>query len=266
MDAHGTILIGPGDPPPFERLNEDATAPVLIICDHASRAIPKAMGTLGLDESALDKHIAWDIGAADVARRLAAHLGAMAVLAGYSRLLIDLNRQPGDPGSIPEVSDSIVIPGNQNLRETDQIARTDSFFRPYHDAVSDSLAHLWRVTGVAPALFSVHTFTPTMDGKDREWHVGVLWNRDPRMPQPVIHELRKRPEKLHVGDNEPYSGKLLAYSLDLHAGAAGLPHCAVEIRQDLVDDAAGAEKWAAILAEVLDEVLKIDDLHRVEHF
>jgi len=259
------ILIGPTDPPPFERLNPDGNASVLLICDHASNVIPAAMDNLGLDPSLLKEHIAWDIGAAEVTRRLSDKLNAQAVLAGYSRLVIDNNRQPGDPSSIPATSDETAVPGNRNLEETDQIARTDSFFWPYHHAVADGLAHLWR-TGTPPALLSVHSFTPSFGGEDRPWHIGVLWNRDPRMAEPLIHELRKRPEGFPVGDNQPYSGKLLAYSLDFHAGAAGLPHCAVEIRQDLLASDQDCENWATVLAETLALVLAIPDLHKVVHY
>lgn len=258
-------LIGPVDPPPFEHFNAEGTAPVLLICDHANNAIPRAMDGLGLGEEELGHHIAYDIGAAEIARRLAGKLNAAAFLAGYSRLLIDANRQPGDPSSIAGISDGITVPGNRNLSEADQVARTENFFWPYHHAIADGVAHLWR-TGTAPALFSVHTFTPSMNGEDRYWHISVLWNRDPRMAEPLIHELRRREPDLHVGDNQPYSGKEVAYSLDLHAGAAGLPHAAVEIRQDLAETKEGAERWAELLSGSLAEILAIPDLHRVEHY
>lgn len=259
-------LIGPGDPPAFELVNKDGAASMLLVCDHASRAIPAAMGTLGLNQEALDRHIAWDIGAAGLTRHLSDRLDAAAVLAGYSRLLIDVNRQDGHPASIPEVSDEIVIPSNRALSETEQRRRVDSFFRPYHSAIADGLAHLWR-RGPAPAMFSVHTFTPSLAGEDRYWHIGVLWNRDPRLAAPLMEKL-KRVEggSLHVGDNEPYSGREIAYTIDMHGGAAGLPNCAVEIRQDLVESPDGVKRWAAILADAFTDILADDKLHRVEHY
>ena len=257
-------LIAPGDPEAFEIINPDGAATMLIVCDHASRAFPKAMDFLELDQSQLDRHIAWDIGAAAVTRRLSEKLDAAAVLAGYSRLLIDVNRQPGDPQSIPKISDTTMIPGNMALNENEQLARVESFFWPYHHAVTNSLAHLWR-RGPAPAFFSVHSFTPTLGGQDRFWDIGVLWNRDPRLGVPLMDKLN-RIEGLHVGDNEPYSGKDVAYTLDLHAGAAGLPNCAVEIRQDLIETPEGVERWAAILSDAFAEILAIESLHRVEHF
>ncbi|MBT3915008.1 MAG: N-formylglutamate amidohydrolase [Rhodospirillaceae bacterium] len=258
-------LIGPSDPAPFELLNPSSEKPMLLVCDHASKAVPSGMNNLGLEEATMNLHVGWDIGAAEVARRLAKDLNCMAVLAGYSRLVIDNNRQPGDPTGIPAASDDIIIPGNQDLSEAEQIARTDQFFWPYHHAITEAIAHLWR-NGLPPAVFSVHTFTPSMNGEDRLWHIGVLWNRDPRMAEPLIQKLRDHGEGFHVGDNQPYSGKDIAFSLDMHAGGAGLPHCAVEIRQDLVTSPSGAEFWAEVLSEVLRDILSIDDLHQVEHF
>ena len=257
-------LVGPGDPPPYQVINPDGEASMLLICDHASRAFPASMGILGLEEKDLDRHIAYDIGAAAVTRKMSEKLDVAAVLAGYSRLLIDVNRQPGDPGSIPEISDETVVPGNQNLSEEDQERRIESFFWPYHHAVTNALAHLWR-RGPAPALFSIHSFTPSLGGEDRYWDIGVLWNRDPRLAVPLIEKLNAVGD-LHVGDNEPYSGKDIAYTIDLHAGAAGLPNCAVEIRQDLIETESGVEYWANILSDIFRDILAVDNLHKVEHF
>jgi predicted N-formylglutamate amidohydrolase len=260
-------LIGPGDPAPFEVVNRDGRRPILLICDHASNAIPRAMDGLGLDDEALGRHIAYDIGAAGVTRRLSARLGAPAVLSGYSRLLIDPNRAPGDPQSVLAVSDAIPIPGNEGLSEQDILDRAHTFHAPYHQAVDDTLAHLWR-KGTVPALFSIHTFTPSLGGQDRYWHVAVLWNRDPRLARPLMEGLSRRGEYggLHVGDNEPYSGRDLAYSIDSHGQAAGLPYCAIEIRQDLVETDVGQDLWADILGDVLEEILADPGLHRVEHY
>lgn len=255
-------MIGPDDPPPFEVCNPDGTAPILLVCDHASRVLPAAVGRLGLPLEALQRHIAYDIGAADLTRMLAAHLDAPAVLAGYSRLLIDLNRQPGDPQSILEESDGIPIPGNQGLGEAEQEARASLFHWPYHHAIDTQFAHLRR-RGPEPLLFSIHTFTPSFGGRNRLWDIGVLWNRDPRIAVPLL-DLLRRHETLNVGDNEPYSGKDLAYTLNLHAGAAGLPNAAVEIRQDHCETAQGLERWTGFLGEALQKVLKMDHLHKIE--
>lgn len=257
-------LLATGEAAPCEVLNVDGAAPLLLICDHASRAIPAALGTLGVEDKHLARHVAWDIGAGAVARRLSQRLDAAAVLAGYSRLVIDLNRPPGHPQSIPHTSDDVRIPGNQGLSEAEEAERVETFFWPYHHAVNNMLAHLWR-RGTPPLLLSVHSFTPSLKGEVRRWHIGVLWNRDPRLARPLIARLRAH-DDLQVGDNEPYSGADLAYSLDRHAGAAGLPNCAVEIRQDLVADDAGIEIWAERLGDVMQRIIAAEDIFRVEHF
>lgn len=257
-------LIGPDDPPPFILVKPEATRPILLVCDHASRAIPRSLGTLGLDAAALTKHIAWDIGAAELTRRLAQRLNAPAVLASYSRLVIDLNRQPGDPQSILEVSDGVVIPGNVGRDPEAQEARAEAFHWPYHHAVDQAFARLRRA-GPEPLFFSVHTFTPSLGGEDRFWDLGVLWNRDPRIAVPLIEILRER-EGLHVGDNQPYSGKDIAYTLNLHAGAAGLAHCAIEVRQDHCESAAGLDHFADLLAHALERIMAMPNLHSIEQF
>ncbi|MBK8176297.1 MAG: N-formylglutamate amidohydrolase [Rhodospirillales bacterium] len=255
-------LIAPGDPLPFELINPQAVRPILLVCDHASRAIPRRLDHLGLDDKALARHIAWDLGAAALTRRLADRLGAPAVLAGYSRLVIDLNRQPGDPQSIVASSDGVFVPGNAGLSPEDQEARAEAFHWPYHHAVDQAFARLRRA-GPEPVLFSVHTFTPTLGGEDRHWDVGILWNRDPRLAVPLIEILRGTPG-LRIGDNEPYSGRDIAYTLNLHAGAAGLAHCAVEVRQDHCETPEGIDHYADLLAEALARALTSPNVHRIE--
>lgn len=262
--AGQTPLIGPGEPPAFEVINGEGKAPLLLVCDHASNRIPCALSRLGLQPEALRLHIAYDIGAADLTRRLVARLDAPAVFAGYSRLVIDCNRQPGDPQSILAASDGIVIPGNRNLSEDEQEARADAFFWPYHHAIEHLFARLRR-RGPEPLLFSVHTFTPTLGGEDRFWDAGVLWNRDPRMAVPLIAMLRQV-EGLAIGDNQPYAGTDLAYTLNLHAGTAGLAHAAVEVRQDHCETDEQLDRWAEILGDALGRLLGMGNLHRIELF
>jgi len=264
IETAPTTLIGPDDPPPFEVVNAEATAPILLVCDHASRALPAAMNNLGLDEKALSRHIAYDIGAGVLTRLLAERLAATAVLAGYSRLLLDCNRQPGDPQSIPEVSDGTVVPGNLNLSLEEQEARAQCFHWPYHHAIDRAFARLRRI-GPEPLFFSVHTFTPSLGGKDRFWDLGVLWNRDPRIAVPLI-DLLRRHEGLNVGDNEPYSGGEVAYTINLHAGTAGLSNAAVEIRQDHCETREELMRWAELLGDALERIIGMDNLHRIELF
>jgi len=256
-------LIAPGDPPAFHVVNADGAAALQLVCDHASRAVPAALNGLGLDDSQLHRHIAYDIGAADVTRLVSEGLDAQAVLAGYSRLLIDANRPPGDPQSIPEVSDHTPIPGNQGLTDDDQLQRVSELLEPYHDAITEDIARLWR-RGTPPALFSIHSFSPDFGDERRPWDIGVLWNRDPRIAKPLMQKLEAL--SLHVGDNLPYSGHDLAYTLNLHGGAAGLANCAVEINQDQLRDQAGVQRWAGILIDVIGEIMQIDDIHVVREY
>jgi predicted N-formylglutamate amidohydrolase len=260
-------LLGADDAPPFEIVNPGGGAKLLLICDHASRVIPRALGSLGLEESLLMRHIGWDIGAAGVTRRLAALLDCPAVLCGYSRLVIDCNRGLGDATSIPEVSDGIAVPGNAGLTPAARVARVDGIFRPYHAAIAGQLA-AFAARGVVPVFFSVHSFTPVMNGFARPWHVGILWDKDPRLPVPLIAELAAADPRRVVGDNEPYSEREepTGYSVRTHAVPAGLPHAGVEIRQDLIDTEAGIVEWADALAAALRPILARPGLNRVERF
>ncbi|HLO75698.1 MAG TPA: N-formylglutamate amidohydrolase [Magnetospirillum sp.] len=260
---HFTPLDQP-EPAPFERIDGRDDADMLLICDHASAVIPSHYAELGLATADRFAHVAWDIGAAEVTRGLARRLGCPAVLGGVSRLVIDCNRQPGDPSSIPANSCGVPVPGNANLDEAEADARAERWFWPYHQEIGTQLAHLFR-RGTVPAMVSVHSFTPCMGSAARPWHVGVLSNRDVRMSEPVLRALRARPD-LVVGDNQPYSAREINYTLDTHAGAAGLPHVSFEIRQDLVADAPSCAAWADLLAEVLAPVLADPALRRVQVF
>ncbi len=212
------------------------------------------------------RHIAWDIGAAEVTRILAERLDALAVLCGYSRLVIDCNRPPGGPTSIAEISDNTPVPGNRNLDDAAADARMNEVFWPYHHAITQSLAHRWRHGhGQAPALIAIHSFTQVMNGFHRPWHIGILWNRDPRLAVPLLARLRTHPE-LCVGDNEPYSGRNVGFTMDTHGAAAGLPHVEVEIRQDLLADSAGCMHWATVVGDALVAVLQDETLYKVQHY
>lgn len=259
--ASETLLL-PGDPAPYSVLNPGGRAPLVIICDHAGRAIPQVLGDLGLPPAVRDQHIAWDIGIARTAATLARELDAPAVLAGYSRLVIDCNRRLDDPTSIAQESDRIPIPGNRGLDPAQRAARADEIFRPYHGAVAATLdAKL--AAGQVPVLLSLHSFTPVMNGFRRPWHFGVLWNRDPRLPVPLMAALAQLPD-VCVGDNEPYSGRdEHGYSVVAHGEARRLAHALIEIRQDLISDDDGVALWAGKLLQVLPAVLADSALHRL---
>jgi len=258
---HGQYpLIGPGDAPPFLLHNDQGTSPLLLVADHASARFPAAMRQLGLADWVLQHHVTWDIGSDLLTRCLAEQLDAPAILAGFSRLLIDPNRKLDDPSAVPQISDGIVIPGNQDLSEEQRILRVTSFFWPYHNAIAKRLAD-FQQQGVVPAMISVHTCTPVFAQVVRPWHIGVLWDKDPRIALPLMHYLRSI-EGLCIGDNEPYSGRHPHdFTIDHHAEPAGLPHVAIEVRQDLVGDPTGAEKWATVLAGGLRGILAGDSLY-----
>lgn len=258
-------LLGPDDPPPATLLNPDAGGPLLLVCDHASRVIPKALGDLGLDEEQLCRHIAYDIGAAALTRALAARFGAMAVLSGFSRLVVDPNRDLEDPTAIPVVSDDVVIPGNRALDADAQARRVDAIFRPYQEAVGAAVSTI-RARGHVPVMVSVHSFTPAMRGVARPWHIGVLWDHDPRLAVPLMEALR-RDGRWCVGDNEPYSGRdTTGGTVETHATPAGYPNVLLEVRQDLIATPEGVDLWAGILADALEPILASPDLTVIRHY
>lgn len=234
--------------------------PVLFVCDHASNHIPDELDNLGVQDAYMNEHIAWDIGAADVACELGRLFLAPVVLATHSRLVVDCNRNLDDPTAFPAVSDCIDVPGNTNISKTERESRANAFYWPYHHAVRDELRRLEGLAA-APALIGVHSFTPAMDGSSRPWHIGALWDKDDRIAGPLIANLSAL-EGLVVGDNEPYSGRHPAdFTLDHHAEAEGLPHLGIEVRQDLIDTPEGVKKWAGILAKALTPILKDRNLY-----
>jgi predicted N-formylglutamate amidohydrolase len=263
MQQHDYPLIGPEDPAPFTIINESGTAKVLLVGDHVSNTIPKKLNNLGLDERLLEQHIAYDIGTRKLIHHLSQHLDAPAVLAGYSRLVADLNRSLEDDSVMPEVSDNVVIEGNLRMSQEHRMQRVHSFYTPYRRAI-DTMLHRYRQQDIVPAFISIHSFTPEMAGFSRPWHVGLLWDKDPRIPLPLMKNLRAHPAGFNIGDNQPYSGKHPAdYTIDHHAEAAGLPHVSIEIRQDLVNTEKGAERWAIILDEALRDILADPTLYQV---
>lgn len=253
-------LLSPDDPPPFERINPTGKARFILLCDHASLAVPRRLGTLGLDPAELRRHIGWDIGAAALTRILATRLDARAFLSGFSRLVIDCNRKFDDPTSIPEESDRTEVPANKGLTAAERQERVEACFWPYHRAIAAEL-DAWAAAGRVPAIISMHSFTPVFDARHRPWHVGILWHRDERLARPLIETLAAEPA-LVVGDNEPYDGASPhAYTMPVHGLARGLPHVQFEIRQDLIADAAGVQRWADRLTRVLGAVMADDRLY-----
>lgn len=246
----GAVLLDADEPSPVRVLRPAGKADFVLTADHAGRRLPRRLGRLGLTAADLDRHIAWDIGIAAVTELLSELLDAPAVLQTYSRLVIDCNRTPGMPTSIPLVSEATEIPGNQSLSTAEADARRTAIFEPYHAAISgllDSRAAAGRRT----ILVAMHSFTPIYLGVRRAVEIGVLYNRDPALPHILLDLLREAGE-LVVGDNEPYSvSDTSDYGIPVHGERRGLPHAEIEIRQDLIETIGGQRAWAARMAALL---------------
>lgn len=245
-DTKGGSFFEPGEPPAFFVINGQSLSPFLVVCDHASPLVPRFLGDLGLPPEERARHIAWDIGARDVASIVAEELDATCLLAGYSRLVIDLNRAPDHPGSILEESDRTVIPGNKALSLEARQARVAALYDPYHAEI-DAQMQRRQARRQAPVLVSIHSFTPRMDGKDRPWHIGILWNDEGRLALPLMKALSRQDPSLVIGDNEPYSarqGPQYNNTVERHALRQGFASIMIEFRQDTVDTPSGAAAMA----------------------
>jgi predicted N-formylglutamate amidohydrolase len=234
--------------------NESATPRLLFLCDHASNAVPPELDFLGLSEADFARHIAYDIGAAALTRALADLWSAPALLGRWSRLLIDLNRGSDDPTVVMKLSDGRIIPANRDLDRSGVEERIRRFHAPYHAAVGAAIRNA-TAKGIVPILISVHSFTPHWRGHQRPWHLGVLWDKDGRLPLPLLERLRREPDII-VGDNEPYTGELENDTLYRHGTMNGLPHVLIEVRQDLIADKDGVARWAARLHGALSDALQ----------
>ncbi len=248
-------LLTQGEAPAYDSIEPASARPIVLACDHASNRVPRALEGLGLAAERLQQHIAWDIGAGAVTRLLSERLEAPAVLGNYSRLVVDLNRDLEDPTAFPAISDGVLVPSNLGLGIEQRAQRAKALFKPYHEA-------LRRVTQAqsspsrSPVFVSIHSFTPKLHGVRRPWHVGILWDQDPRLAVPLLAELRRHCD-ITVGDNEPYSGRHPAdFTIDHHAEPLGLAHVGIEIRQDLINDLSGQQRWAALLGDALAAVLE----------
>jgi predicted N-formylglutamate amidohydrolase len=243
-------LLGSDEPPAVRVCQQDGRSRFFLTCDHAGSAIPRKLQSLGLSPEDLQRHIAWDIGAAAVTLKLAARLDAVAILQTYSRLVIDCNRRPGVPDSIIRVSEATRIPGNESVPLSEALARETEIFRPYHDRIRTELD-----TRLAQQrdtiLISVHSFTPCFHGHVRPWVAGVLYNRDRRLAAELLGALRAESD-LVIGDNEPYAvSDETDYTIPVHAESRGLRHVGIELRQDLVATEAGQSEWTERLARTL---------------
>jgi predicted N-formylglutamate amidohydrolase len=245
-------LLAADEPPPVLEIGRDRPSAVVITVDHASPRIPRRLGNLGLPAAELTRHIAWDIGALEVGRRVAVALDAPLIASNYSRLVIDCNRDPRVPSSIPTVGESVEIPGNVALSEEEVNARRAELFEPYHDCIR-ALLDARKLAGRRTILVTQHSMTDVFKGARRKMHAAILYNRDRRFAGLVLDALRREPG-LTIGDNEPYFvSDDSDYTVPVHGENRGLPHVEIEIRQDLLRDELGQDEWARRVTRVLKE-------------
>jgi predicted N-formylglutamate amidohydrolase len=225
-------------------VNGAGHAPVVLICEHASNRLPRRLGTLGLSTAELERHIAWDLGAEQVARHLSRLTGAPLVLQRYSRLVYDCNRPPDSADAMPETSEITAIPGNRNLSPADKLARIGAIYRPCHAAVAELLDGR-AAAGVRSLVVSIHSFTPVYKGEHRTVELGLLFDRDPRLAERLMPCFAT----VDARYNQPYGpNDGVLHTLNLHAAPRGLPHAMIEIRNDFLSDERGRAEWAERLA------------------
>jgi predicted N-formylglutamate amidohydrolase len=243
-------LLGPEEPAPFQIAHEQGRSAFFLTCDHGGKLLPRALSNLGLGPLDLDRHIAWDIGAAALARKLADALDGWLIVQTYSRLAIDCNRPLHSPTSIAPISEATAIPGNQHVSAAGADARRRAIFQPYHDRIVAEL-DARKISGRRTILVTVHSFTPEYHGERRPWHVGVLYHRDVRLPR-ILLDIFREESALVVGDNQPYSvNDESDYAIPVYGERRSIPHVELEVRQDLLADEAGQAEWAQRLARAL---------------
>jgi len=251
-------LLGSGEPTAFEIINPTGRAGLVLVCDHASNRVPASLNRLGLIEQQLASHIGWDPGAAQVARKLALRLDAPLVLSNYSRLVIDCNRWPSDPESIPKTTAGIAIPGNCDLTEQAAACRRETLFEPYQTAIA---ALLTNPSQSPRYLLSIHSFTPSLAGSDRPWFIGVCYRLNVELARRWLNILNSRVQQQPasdshseadglVGDNKPYAVEANCdYTIPVQGESRGIPSIMLELRQDKIQDEIAAQTWSDLIAE-----------------
>ncbi|WP_291866578.1 N-formylglutamate amidohydrolase [Bradyrhizobium sp.] len=255
LDSAGdtSLLLANDEVPPVLEQNAHGRSPFLLTADHYGRLIPRALGDLGVPAAELTRHIAWDVGIAGVAEALSRRLDAHLIAQRYSRLVIDCNRPPDAPSSIPVMSEATTIPGNEGLARGAAEARREQIFDPYHRRIAEAIDARLR-QGMPTVLVALHSFTPLYAGVARPWHIGTLYHRDTHLP-PLLLRLLRAETDLVVGDNEPYAvSDATDYGIPVHGEARGLMNTGIEIRQDLIADPAAQQQWADRLARIFGEI------------
>jgi predicted N-formylglutamate amidohydrolase len=248
----------------YEVVAGEIASGVIILADHASNAMPPEVGALGLPPAELERHIGYDIGVSALTRAMAARLRAPAVLSRFSRLLIDPNRGDDDPTLVMRLSDGSIVPGNADIDDAGIRQRLQRFSQPYHGAIGRVIDRMIGA-GTIPAVVSIHSFTPRMKGRERPWHVGILWDSDPRLALPLLAALQAD-RSIITGDNEPYDGALEGDTMARHCIGRGLPHVLIEVRQDLITAEADATRWGERLADDLQPLLLKPEMHEARCF
>mgnify|MGYP001054052591 CR=1 FL=1 len=251
ISAAESPLLNPNERPAAHVLNPHGTAPAVLVCEHASRFIPKSLNNLGLDPKADRSHVAWDIGALDLATALSDALNAPLVASRISRLVYDCNRPPESPGAVPAQSERFAVPGNTGLSDQQKAARADQVYFPFRTL----LAQVLDTHPVAPVLITIHSFTPTYHGKNRPVELGVLHDNDDRMAQALLHEAQGR-TNLIAALNQPYSAiDGVTHTLRDQAGPRGLANVMIEVRNDLIDHPDGVTRIAGQLGPILKQLV-----------
>jgi predicted N-formylglutamate amidohydrolase len=228
-------------------VGQNRSSSAVVICDHATNTVPGFVndGNLGLSDTDMARHIAYDVGALGVSKKLAELLNAPLVHSNFSRLVIDPNRGEDDPTLVMQLYDGSIIPANRNISQTDINLRMEKCYRPYHAALETVLSEREN-----PVILSIHTFTKQLNGYvERPWHVGVLSSDDKRLSNPLLSELTTHTD-LRIGDNQPYSGHLKGDTMEAHALRHGRIHALIEIRNDLIETTDNQHQWAEKLAPI----------------
>ena len=245
-------LLGADDPAPVTVLNPDSNHPVLLVCEHAGRAVPQALNGLGMKADDRDSHVGWDIGAEAVTRLMAETLNAPAVLQSYSRLVIDCNRPPEAPDAIPESNHGVSVPGNRALDNAARVARVREIFEPFQEKVAESLRQPSR-----RMVLAIHSFTPTLGKTSRPWEIGFLFRHETHASTHLARLVQEARPELTIGMNEPYQiDDESDWFVPQHGEASGLPHSLIEIRNDQIRDSQGRAAWAETLSTAINRYLK----------